>query len=232
MLSTVLALVVVSIIGLAIAVGVYLYRQEQKRIALLVNFCASEGWQFSREDPYGLVDRWDGMPFGKGYARHVQNVVSGTYEDMQLVAFDYSYKEDSGSGSNRNTTTYRYVVVALGMPCALPEVSLTPEGLFSRIGNVLGFQDIELESEEFNRRYRVRCENPKLAMDVLTPRTMEFLLANDVLAFRLVGPDALSYDSARLSPYAIMSAAHMLAGVVKGVPAFVWDDHRAPRSPA
>ena len=227
MASVLLVLGVVSVFGLVVAVAVYTYRQEQKRIAEIAGFAASQGWQFSKLDPFGLTDRWDGTPFGKGYARTVKNVVSGTYEGMPLVAFDYSYKESSGSGSNRNTTTYRFVVVALGMPCALPEVSLTPEGLFSRLGNVLGFQDIELESEDFNRRYRVRCENPKLAMDVLTPRTMEFLLANDVLAFRLVGPDAVSYDNARLSPYAIMSAAHLLAGVIHGVPAFVWDDHRS-----
>lgn len=221
-----LFLAVFAVIGLAITVMVWAYKKNKARIASLAALAASEGWEFSAQDRFGLAERWPGTPFGEGYARRAEHVVTGTHDGLPLVAFDYSYKEDSTDSEGRSsTTTYHYAVVALAMPCWLPELHLAPEGLFSRLGNLLGFEDIELESEEFNRRYRVRCPDPKFACDVLSPRTMEFLLANDTVPFRLVGSDAVAYELGVLEPYRILRSAHVLTGVVRGIPSFVWNDH-------
>jgi len=225
-------LFVFAIFGLFVTVAVYAHKRNQARIASLVQLCAAKGWSFTPYDPFGLPRRWQGDPFDQGYARTASNVVTGTVGDHPMVAFDYTYKEDStDSNGKRKTSTYHFAVVAIGMPCALPELQVGPEGMFARIGKVLGMQDIELESEDFNRRFRVRCPDPKLATDILTPRTMEHLLANAAVRFRFAGSDAVAYDSGTLTPMGLLHAAHVVAGVVDGIPSFVWRDYGLTERP-
>lgn len=219
-------LMFVAIAGLVITYAIYAYKKNQARIASLVALCRSNGWQFHPHDPFDLPRRWPGTPFDAGYDRRAQNVVTGEHNGHPLVAFDYSYKEDSrDSDGDRRTRTYCFAVVALGMPCALPEVHVAPEGVLSRLGKVLGMQDIELESEDFNRRFRVRSPKPKLATDVLTPRTMETMLAAGAISFRTVGSDIVGYESGQLQPVELLRHAHVLSAVIAGVPSFVWRDY-------
>ena len=219
-------LAIAAVIGLIVTAAIYSYKKNQARIASLMSLARSKGWQFSANDPFGLPGRWRGTPFDQGYDRRAANVVTGEHNGHPLVAFDYSYKEDSRDSEGRtSTTTYCFGIVALGMPCALPELHVGPEGVFSRLGKVMGMQDIELESEDFNRAFRVRCPNPKLATDVLTPRTMEALLAAGKFRFRIVGTDILAYESGTLDAVEILRAVHVLSDVVDGVPTFVWRDY-------
>ncbi len=214
------------IAGIVIAIAVIAHKRNQERIASLVGLARSCQWAFYPADPYGLPRRWGGTPFDEGYDRAATNVLIGEVRGHPMVAFDYEYKTDTrDSDGDRRTTTHCFSVVALGMPCALPELQVGPEGLFARLGTALGMQDIELESEDFNRRYRVRCPVPKLATDVLTPRTMEALLASERIQFRFAGTDAVSWEDGKLEPAAVMYRSEVLARVVEGVPAFVWRDY-------
>jgi type II secretory pathway pseudopilin PulG len=219
---------VVAVIALIVWGAVVANRKEQARIAELQNLALAKGWQFSAADPYGLPERWEGDPFGNGYDREATNVLTGTAATHPMVAFDYSYKEDStDSKGNTTTSTYHYAVCALAMPCPLPALHVAKEGVFARLGTMLGMQDIELESEEFNRRFRVRCPDPKLATDVLTPRTMQLLLGCGDVEFRFAGPDVLTYEHGRLTGADLLNRTAMLSNVLAGVPEFVWKDHRA-----
>lgn len=226
-------LAIVAVVGLFVTFAIYSHKRNQARIASLVALAQSKGWSFSPVDRFGLPGRWRGAPFGQGYDRRAQNVITGEHNGHPVVAFDYSYKEDSRDSEGRTrTTTHSFAVFALGMPCALPEVHVAPEGVFARLGKALGMQDIELESEEFNRRFRVRSPNPKLATDVLTPRTMEALLAGGKINFRFAGSDCVAYESGGLDPVEILRHVHLMSEVVDGVPQFVWRDYGLYDRPA
>lgn len=219
--------ILVIVVGAALfAVVAYLsYQARQRRLAALRSLAAAKGWQFSPGDPFGLPHHWDVEPFGSGYARHAENVISGAVRGWPIVAFDYSYKEDStDADGDRRTTTYRFGVCVLRLPVPLAEVRVSPENLLSRIGQALGFSDIELESEDFNRRYRVSSPHPKFACDVLPPRTMELLLRGESIQFRVYGADVICWHSGNHSPAEIIMRTEMLAGFADGVPAFVWKD--------
>jgi hypothetical protein len=224
-------LAITGVIGLFVALfGLVLYLSHkalQKRIAQMSGLAASKGWRYSYADPYDLPSRWGGTPFGKGYARQAEHVISGDVHGRPMVAFDYEYKEDStDSKGNRDTTTYHFFVCVLRMPGPLPELAVAPEGFFSRIGQVFGVHDIELESEDFNRAYRVSCDNPKFASDVLHPRMMEMLLRFDPRCqFRFWGSDVIWWSSGNGSPAEVLMSSEMLSRLVDGVPAFVWKDH-------
>ena len=214
------------IAGLAIVAAVFAYKAEQKRRTDLLNFALSKGWLYSPGDPLGLANRWERAPFGCGHTRQVTNLVRGEERGHQLVSFDYKYVEsDTDSNGKRSTRTYRYHVTAVHLPAYLPTVEVSAENVLTRLGGAVGLADIDLESEDFNRRYRVRSDNTKLACDVLTPRTMEFLLRGPATAWRTQGTDGSCWDSGRASPLDIQRHVAMLTGIVDGIPAFVWKDH-------
>lgn len=201
------------------------WQQEQKRHALLLQWATNAGFSYAGEDT-SWCTRWSGAPFGEGDHRRARNVVTGTTNGRTFAAFDYTYQTHSSDGrGNRTTTTHRYVVATLQLPAYLPRLQVTPENVFTRIGNALGLDDIELESEDFNRRFRVHSADPKFASDVLSPRTMQALLARPALSWRFDGADIVAWDDGRLSPTHALALTSTLNLVVDGIPSFVWHDH-------
>lgn len=200
------------------------YVQAKKRRELLQQFAASQGWTWTERDD-SWSERFDDRPFDQGDNREARNVLQGRWRDRPMVAFDYSYETHStDSKGHRTTSTHHYSFCALGLPVWVPRTELVPESVFGRIGTALGMKDLELESEDFNRRYRVRADNPKFAYDVLSPRTMEGLLARPALNIRLSGTDAVSWDDGRHEPAELLARLDALTAVIDGIPEFVWSD--------
>jgi hypothetical protein len=219
---------VVFAVGVAafVALAAYSWWADQRRREQLMAFCRSKGWSFAPEDP-SLVGRWTGTPFGQGERRRARQVVTGTDRARSMVAFDYSYVTSStDSKGQRSETTHRFAVVVLALPTWLPRLQLTPESLLSRAAAAVGLDpDIELESEDFNRRYRVSARQPKFASDVLTPRTMQALLARPATAMRIDGNVLMSWEGGQLEPVGLLSRLATLHAFVDGIPGFVWKDH-------
>ena len=181
-------LVFVVFIAVAIGFAVMSYRAQQKRTKELQALCLARGWTYTASAPE-LVDRWQGTPFGEGDDRKARHVIGGTWQGAQFVAFDYSYvtttTDADGRTTARRTTTVSWRVV---LPAYLPNLQVTGQSMFRRMAQAVGLgQDIELESEDFNRAFTVTSRDPKFATDVLTPRTMEMLLAAPHLAWRIEG---------------------------------------------
>ncbi|MDQ6648714.1 MAG: hypothetical protein M3Z02_01110 [Actinomycetota bacterium] len=217
------------VLGAALAIGfvVYNYVVAQRRREALQVFAMSRRWTYrAADDRYAT--RWSGQPFADGTNRRARNVITGTTGGFPVVAFDYSYEtESTDSDGDRSRTTHRYAVTALVMPGYLPRLSVTPESALSRVGAALGAADIELESEAFNRRFRVTCPDRKFASDALVPRTMELLLARSPLHWRMEGSEILCWEVGSHTPVQILERASTLAAVVGGIPSFVWQDHGA-----
>jgi Protein of unknown function (DUF3137) len=217
---------VLLIVGVPVA-GYLAYRswqQEQKRRELLMTWATNSGFTYAAEDD-SWCDRWRAAPFGEGDHRKAANVITGTLSSRPFAAFDYSYQTHSSDGrGGTSTTTHRYVVTSLQLPTFLPQLQVTPENLVTRLGNALGLDDIELESEDFNRRFRVHARDRKFACDVLTPRTMQMLLSRPALSWRIDGTDMVAWQDGRLSPASVLATTTQLREVVDGIPSFVWHD--------
>jgi hypothetical protein len=226
--------IVVLAIGIAVVVlvAVISYRMDKKRREALQAFALSNGWTYSASDD-SWCDRFAGEPFGEGDSRTSRNILRGPYEGTEMVAFDYCYEtHSSDSKGNRNTTKHRFAICALGLKAPLPGLELSPESLMTRLGNAIGFDDVELESEDFNRRYRVHARDAKFAYDVLNPRTMQALLTRPAVHMRLLDADAVSWSSGRLDPVELLAHLSTLQLVVAGIPSFVWSDHSSGGAPA
>ena len=214
-------------VALAAVVGYFGYRswqQDQKRRQLLMMWATNSGFAYVVEDD-SWCNRWNGTPFGEGDHRKAENVITGTVANKPFASFDYSYQTHSSDGKGgRSTTTHRYVVTSVQLPTLLPQLQVTPENLMTRLGNALGLDDIELESEDFNRRFRVHARDRKFACDVLTPRTMQLLLSRPALSWRIDGSDIVAWEDDRLSPSVVLATTSQLREIIDGIPSFVWHD--------
>lgn len=217
-------LLIVAAVAIAAYFGYRNWQQEQKRRELLLMWATNSGYSFVVEDDT-WCERWRGTPFGEGDHRKARNVLTGVMKDRPFAAFDYSYQTHSSDGKGgQSTTTHRYVVTSLQLPTYLPQLQVTPENLFTRLGNALGLDDIEMESEDFNRRYRVHARDRKFACDVLTPRTMQLLLSRPVLSWRIDGSDIVAWQDGHLTPALCLATTNQLQEVLDGIPSFVWHD--------
>lgn len=215
------AVVVLGFIGMALLlVGAWWFgRLREKRLRA---FAAQIGWTYVGTDPT-LRDRWQGTPFGTGSGRRASEVLVGRYGGRPAVSFAYRYT--TGSGDDRQTHTFH--VVALSLPVWLPGLQLTPQGLGARIVTALGGQDIELESADFNKAWRVEARDAKFASDVLHPRTMERLLRADArgLSLRLEGGDVLCWEPGAPDLDSLAARLGVMAALADGIPRFVWLDN-------
>lgn len=208
-----------------VAVGIWWgWYAKKKRREALAGVAASLGLTYEQQDPYGL----GGLPFElmqRGDGQGTENVLDGTWQDMPMKEFDYWYYTESSDGKGNTSKTYHH------FSCALTEVSIdsTPltishENVLTRIGDHLGFDDIQFESEDFNRAYRVKCEDQKFATDLIDARMMQWLLPQEGWGFELTGPYLLAYCD-RLSPTELIPLLGTLKAFRDHIPRVVYDLH-------
>jgi hypothetical protein len=215
-------LVLVACIAVIIALGWY---RSKKRREALARMAGERGWTLiPRDDSW--AHRWDGPPFRAGDDRRAENILVGTHNGRQCVAFDYSYKIYSNdSHGRRRTNTVRYSVCSVAMPKALPPLTVFRDGFFGRLATALGGQDIQVGHKAFDRRYRVRAENPAFATDVLGPQTAQALLDAEAVAVRIDGRDILSWYGGPYPPREVDKRLAALTAVVDGIPGSAWKSH-------
>lgn len=105
-----------------------------------------------------------------------EDLIHGVYEGVAFDQADVTIENVTGSGKNRHTTTYfkgRVFVFDL-QKSDIRSVGIRSKD-FQYYGNLNGFhhEDVKLESESFNREFKVMAAYPVDAFYVLTPQTME-----------------------------------------------------------
>ena len=220
----------VLIVLLAVLVGgglFYLnYIAAKRRRELFAGFAAQQGWAYLPSNNT-LAGQWSGTPFQAGDNRQVRNVLSGAFNGHQMVAFDYSYQTHStDSHGRRTTTTHKFGVVVVQLPGALPHLEVTHEGIFGgAVANAFGFRDIQFESEQFNRAFRVKADDERFGHAVVTPRMMELLLARGEIGWRIEGNSLVGWDKGAHNPTEIMNRLALLQQIAEQVPPYVWRDY-------
>jgi hypothetical protein len=219
-------------VALVITFAVVGYRREKVRVSAVQAWALGGGWTMVDRD-----DRWVGAffgtPFGQGSNRHADDVCTRLVDGWQQVAFTYRFETTSTStttdadGTTSTTThtdEHAFTVVARQLPAVLGPLEIVPETVGQRIVRALGGQDVEVELADFNRRYRVTADDPKHALDLLNPRTVERLLAHGDASLRLRDGWAVSVAAGALQPDTAQERLSVLDDLLQEVPAFVWKD--------
>lgn len=184
--SSLAILLVVGFLVLVVTLGVYSYRQQQKRIADLQAVAHELNWLFSAGKDYSYDERYPQFSrFREGDSRYAYNTLEGCLRVGQELwparMGDYHYQTTSHNGKETQTHEHYLSFLVIELPyLALPDLRIRREGFFDTIANVFGFGDINFESAEFSKRFNVKSSSKKFAYDVIHPAMMEFLLASDV----------------------------------------------------
>jgi hypothetical protein len=218
------SLLVILVVLIGIAVLVINWQLRKRKVAAFRAFAARRGWRYVERDNR-LAKRFLGAPFGKGSARRCTHVFIGEHRGRLLTAFEYIYEETSGTGDDRRTTTYRNTVVALSTPAARPTLEVSREGFGRKLLGLVGIRDLQLESDEFNKAFLIRAEDDKFAYDILHPRTMEWMLADQRCQdqpFRFERADLLTWRKGSIDLQTVVWLLDYLCDVLDRVPTYVW----------
>ena len=186
-----------------IALGIFGYMQEKKRGEALALIARQLGLSFSPHkdrslaSQYGFLDR-----LRAGSNRYCYNVMRGVGKKGEHVClFDYHYETKSRDSEGRTKTNHHYYsVYTLIMPKSFPELIIEPEGFFAKIAQAFGFDDIDFESHEFSRRYKVKSPDKKFAYDVCNAQMIDYLLNQEKLAIELEGNTLAMTFGGRMKP--------------------------------
>lgn len=192
------------------------------------SWAAARGWQYYAQDP-NLRHRWPLPIFRSGSGRRSDNVLTGPTNSKsgkvrQALSFEYQYTVSNGKSSS----TYYHHVVAVFLPNFIPTLTIAPEGLGAKLAKMLGGQDIQFESEEFNKRWRITGDNLAFAHAVIHPQTMEYLMrfAPGNHAYYLLGDALLIYSRGHQNLANIDQMVWHITDLIDLVPEFVWQDYR------
>jgi hypothetical protein len=163
------------LIGTAAALaGVWWRRRagidRQRRLMLL---CRRAGLGFAPLDP-SPDTAW--LPFPMfGHPQHgTENVVWDRGGDQGVRAFDFWYHDSGDEAALGPRRWFTCATVKLWFTCS--RLRVAPRDVVDDVAGVLGGQEVRLELDEFDRRFRVESEDGRFAVAFLDQRMMEALL--------------------------------------------------------
>ena len=179
------------IVGLLIYVG---WQRAKKRREEFFRLSVRLGLQYAIKDPFDTPS----LPFdlfGHGQRRTAENVLWGDVAGMTVRLFDYSYVIQHHNPNGPDTTsTHRFSCALAGLDAMCPHLAIDHESFMSRLASHVGIHDIEFESEEFNRAFKIASEDRRFAFAFIDATMMTWLMdEGGVARYEVIGPLALCY---------------------------------------
>ncbi len=223
------AFFVLLIIGGLIVVGGLIWLSitlERKRREAFQLLATRLGLQYSPEMNRGLATEYSFLSqLNTGDNRYASHILRGSLEGCDVLIFDHHYETTStDSKGNRTTHHYHHSVYTLRLPKAFPELKISPEGIFSKIAQAFGYDDIDFESAEFSRAFCVRSKDKRFAYDVCHALAIEFLLANRDLALEIEGNTLATVRSGSLAPDAVVDQINRLLAFRRLLPEYLFQN--------
>ena len=106
-----------------------------------------------------------------------------------------------------------------------PELIIEPEGFFSKIAQAIGFDDIDFESLEFSKRYKVKSPDKKFAYDVCNAQMIDYLLQQENLAIELESNVLAMVFSGIMKPENVKFNYDRLHKIRSLIPQYLFTDH-------
>jgi hypothetical protein len=218
-----LVFVLFAVVVIGVAVGGY-YFKMRRRDELAV-FAQQHGLEYAVNDPFGLVDTSFTL-FTKGDGRGCENVLWGRWQDLPVAVTDFWYYDESTDSKGSRTRTYhRFSVAEVQVAAWMPHVSIGRENLLTSAIEHAGFHDIEFESEDFNRTFRVKGEDREFAFKLVDARMMRWLLSiPGGFGLEVQGPKFIVY-SKKLGPTELIPLFGTAKGFHQHIPRLVWNEY-------
>lgn len=188
-------LLLFALAGLAAVVFAYVrWQRRAARREALFALAQQHGLSYDRIDVLGVASRRFAL-FRRGDGSGAENLVHGTLDGGErVVVFDAWIVHRTRDGNGHVSEHHERFTCALGeLPgTRLPHIRLRPESLGSRLRDTVGFEDIQFESDRFNRSWDVRSEDRRAAYAVVDAGVMQWLLMTDGrFEFEITGGEVL-----------------------------------------
>jgi hypothetical protein len=170
--------------GIAAVVMALVFYLGWKRKKDLEELASSIGLKFSPDGPEGGELARNGLEiFSLGHSRKASNLMQVQSSAGLISFFDYGYVVRSGKNSQRHTFTLALIACSR---CEVPFFELKPEGLIYKIGEALGFKDIDLPAFPlFSDKYRLTGPDESAVHMFFTPQRAAWFERN--LGLRVQG---------------------------------------------
>jgi len=192
-------LIVVVLILLMGVVGYLAYLAEKKRTEAWRQTAEELGFDFQPIAGNSILTRFPGFHlFSQGRNHTVKNLLQGKTADLEVAIFDYSYT--TGSGKNRRTWQQTVVAFEFDEP-RLPKFSIRPESIFHKIGQWLGYRDINFDTHpRFSRQYVLRAENEEAVREHFSDHVLEYYEATSGVCTEAAGNNLVHYRATTRQP--------------------------------
>lgn len=216
-------------IGFIALVGVVAYLshlQAKKRREAFERLAMELGFRFYPEKDRSFARNYSFLEhMDDGSKRYAFNRLSGEVEGQRANIFDYHYETYSrDSKGNRRTHHHYFSIFTLGLSASFPELNIEREGFFSKIGQALGFDDIDFESLEFSKRYKVKSRDKKFAYDFCNAQMIDYLLRQQDLIIEVDGNTLALTFKGKLSIEAIRPNFERLQKIRSLMPNYLFNN--------
>jgi uncharacterized protein DUF3137 len=223
----IVTLVFVVVMVVILAIRSYLTRNRGGGMAA---FAKQHGLKYSPGgEPFDV--REYGFPiFQKGEGRRFENSLWGKWHGLPVKGGDYSFLKKSVDSEGRPEVWQTSFSVALThLNCVVPYVSISRENLLKRIGKHvftdLFLQDIDFESEEFNRVFVVKSKDREFAFKLIDAQMMQYLLGTGGrFGIEVMGSHLLVFCD-RLNPTKLAPLFDTVKAVRDHIPKLVWTEY-------
>lgn len=197
--ALVFVLIIAAVVVVVIAGAVWTIRMRNKRRQEVAGWAQANSLKFLPANDHSLRRRYQAFKcLQRGENRYAYNICMGTIGQRVTCAFDYHYETHStDSKGHRQTHHHRFsgLVVDAGIP--LKPLYIRPEGLFDKLTEFMGFDDIDFESAEFSRKFYVKAPDRRWAFDVLHQKTMEVMLLHPRFHIEFQGNQVMAYHAGK-----------------------------------
>lgn len=133
--------------------------------------------------------------FNKGHDRKILNIVLGETEHFELTIFDYHYTTGGGEHQQR----HRRAVALMESPeLKVPAFTMRPEGMFDKLGAVLGLQDIDFKSHPvFSTKYLLKGDDEQQIRDFFDDSILSLMEKKQKLCVEAVPGKMIVYYANR-----------------------------------
>ena len=227
--------IALAIFGLAIMAGFALmawWVRTQPRLDAARAAARDLGLGYAAKDEFGLID----LPFPllqrPATVRGLGSVMFGTWRDREVKIFEYWYARSSNQALD---DFERFSCVVSQLPAWWPDLVIVPETIVTRAADHLTMNEVNLESDAFNRAFSVRSQDQRFANALLDARMMAWLLDRaGPWGFEIAGGMLLCYRTPMLQPWEVrplLETSAEFMDMVPGVVSSLFEPEAAARVP-
>jgi hypothetical protein len=125
-------------------------------------------------------------------------MIHGETEEVEVGIFEYRYTTGGGDSSH----DWRQTVISFRSPdLNLPQFTLRPEGLFDKIGSVLGRRDVDFESHPvFSKKYVLRGRDEERIRRAFRAELLTLLESQSGVSVEGEGQRLIFYRTGKVVP--------------------------------